>query len=348
MTANDADRLGLDPPRGTAGQEQVDWVTRREERIHPVAGDGLVPRPRPGWYGYRVTAVAELPRWAVEFALTVERPVQAVQEEVEGPTYPPGVADLAGAHPASGQVQAMLLVRAPSRTRLFTGLAEAVAEVEAAAGVGSAPGPLLLMGSPLPGLTPVTPAAALAHVQAAGARGLPAPVRRRQPAGGSTEPVWRADAGSVLTCESPHGTSAQVVVALRGLGSPDAVAPPPGAALVLRAWRARRSWGLACGLVIGAAEATGLGRETTQLAAQARAAGWNALVLRGAVAVKLARAGDPAAPAPEESAYAATDAQVRSLVEACLAAGGGPRFERRQVRRQSDANEPMTISPAGS
>ena len=260
-------------------------------------------RPRPGWYGYRVATTAELPLWAAEFALTVERPIQP---------EPGGVA---------GQAHAILLLKAPARSVCTPGLAEAVAEVEIAAGVRSMIGPRLLAGHGLPGLTPIMPAATLAHLGAAGARGLPPPVRRRQPASGQVKLSWRSSVGSVLTCDGPCGASAQAVVAVRGLGNVGAIAPPPGGALVLRAWRARHAWGLACGLVLGAAEALGLGREAGRVAARARAAGWQAAVLSGSTALQLARAGDPRHVAPEAAAHAASGRQVTALLEACLAAG---------------------------
>jgi hypothetical protein len=237
-----------------------------------------------------------------------------------------------------GAAQALLLLRAPGRVRWLAGIAQAIAEVETTAGLGSAGlgvesvdaggrrGPRLLSGPALPGLVPVTPTVAQAHLAAAGARGLPAPLRRWRPAAGGVERRWRSTPGSVLTCEGPDGTSAQAVVALHGSGNVAAITPitpPPGGALVLRAWQASRSWGLGCGLVLGAATALGLGREAGRVGARARAEGWNAVVLSGSMALQLARAGSPGQPAPPQaSAQAATGAQVAALFEACLAAGG--------------------------
>jgi hypothetical protein len=91
---------------------------------------------------------------------------------------------------------------------------------------------------------------------------------------------------------------------------------------VLRAWRARSTWGAACGLVLGAAAALGLGREAGRAAAHARAAGWDAAVLQGSAALGLARAGDHRRIAPEAAAQAASAAEVAALFEACLTAGG--------------------------
>jgi hypothetical protein len=133
--------------------------------------------------------------------------------------------------------------------------------------------------------------------------------------------VWRPSAGAVVTCEGPCGVSAQAVMALGGLGNELAITPPPGGALVLRAWRARRAWGVACGLVIGRDSELGIGREAGRIAARARADGWQATVLTGSAALDLARAGDPGAAAPEASALAATGSQVAALFEASLMAG---------------------------
>ena len=305
-------------------------------------GPGEQPmRPRPGWYAYRPDGTAELPAWAIEVALTIERPVD-------------------------GQIQALALFRAPTKVRWLAGIVAAVAEVERAAGLRAVTGldPLtgarvgigsgLLVGPALPGLVPVPATVAWTALAAAGARGLPVPLRRRWPVAGGTELSWRSGAGSVVTCDGPCGLSAQAVVAVSGPpvtglggtlgdgklrggrlgggrlggdvgGGVAGITPPPGGALVLRAWRARRSWGVSCGLVLGAAAALGLGREAARAAAGARDAGWDAVVLRGSAALDLARAGSPSQPAPADAARAATSSEVAALFETCLAAGGlGP------------------------
>jgi hypothetical protein len=225
----------------------------------------------------------------------------------------------------------MVLLRAPARTRWLVGAAEAIAEIERAAGVrtiGRAGGVVdvppgmgarLMVGPELPGLVPVAPAVAIAGVGAAGARGLPAPLRRWRPAAAAM--AWRPSAGAVVTCEGPCGVSAQAVVALHGLGNVLAITPLPGGALVLRAWRARRTWGVACGLVIGRDSELGIGREAGRVAARARADGWHATVLDGTTALHLARAGDPGAAPPEAAGHAASASQVAALFEACLMAG---------------------------
>jgi hypothetical protein len=228
----------------------------------------------------------------------------------------------------------MVLLRAPGRVSWLAGIAEAAAEVEAAAGLphifgtdglqGSSAGARSrrILGPPLPGLVPVPAAVARVRLEAAGERGLAAPVRRRRPSSGGGQVSWRAGAGAVLTCEGPSGTSAQAVVAFAGAGHVGAIAPPPGGALVLRAWRTGGAWGAACGLVLGAPAATGLGREAGRVAVSARAAGWDAVVLQGSAALRLARAGDHRQLAPEVAGRGASRGQVAALFEACLTAGG--------------------------
>jgi hypothetical protein len=269
-------------------------------------------KARPGWYAYQAIGLAELPPWAIELTLTIERPVDP---DPRGPV-------------------ALVLLRAPLRGSWRTWITEAVAEVENVAGVGpvagvdtvvgARPGPRsqLLMGPVLDGLGPVTPSVAQANLAVAGTRGLPAPLRRWRPSARGTEMSWRWSPGAVVTCDGPCGVSAQAVVALGGLGNVAAITPPPGGALVLRAWRARRIWGVSCGLVVGAAAALGLGREAGRAAGRARAEGWEAVLLSGPTALHLARAGSPAQAAPVDAARAASSAQVAALFEACLAAGG--------------------------
>jgi hypothetical protein len=226
-------------------------------------------------------------------------------------------------------------------------VAAAAREVEVLAGVRRVAALRLVQAQALPALVPVGSATVLAHLQAAAARGLTPPARRRRPATSRAQPSWRASLGSVLACDGPVGSSAQAVIALHGLGTGDAVpppadgvtaahvfgagdavappadrviAPPAGGALVLRAWRAGPAWGLGVGLVLGSAEAMGLGREAGRRAAAARAAGWPAAVVAGAAALDLARAGDPRHPRPAAAARRASGEEVAALVAACLAA----------------------------
>ena len=299
--------------------------------------------PRPGWYAYRATGAAELPSWAVEIALTIERPgglngpgrpgsrgpwAPAPRSRVDA-SLEPFASELRG-----GPAQAMVLLRAPGRLRWLAGIAEAITEVETVAGIRPAyceddlvegmgrrrRGPRGLTGPVLPGLRPVTATVARAHLRIAGSRGLPAPLRRRRPATGEVELAWRAGAGCVLTCDGPGGRSAQAVVALRGMGTTAAIAPPPGGALVLRAWRGGDGYGVAFGLVLGASATLGLGREAQRVAAAARNEGWDASVLSGQAAAHLAQAGSPRRPAPRDLAQAATKTQVAALLQACLIA----------------------------
>ena len=287
-------------------------------------------RPRPGWYAYRVTGSPELPSWAVEVGLTIERPASATGT-VAGLWEP--FAPEPGSSPQQGTGQALLLLRAPGRMWWLEAVADVIAEVEALAGVrpaapeaelvegGGGGGPRFRTGAALPGLTPVTATVALAHLRMAGSRGLPVPLRRRQPGTGGAEWAWRAGAGCVLTCDGPDGRSAQAVVALRGMGGTAAITAPPGGALVLRAWRAGPGWGMACGLVLGAAMTAGLGRAAGRVAAAARTAGWDASVVSGSVAMQLARAGSPGLPVPQGPGEAASRMQVTERFAACLAAG---------------------------
>jgi hypothetical protein len=263
-----------------------------------MTAGGRAGRVRAGWHAYRPQAGAELPPWPVEVALAVER----------------------AAEPAAGgdRPQALLLLRAPGRLPWpVRALAAAAREVEAVAGARRAVEVPLVAAPALPGLVPVPSVAVLAQLGAAEGRGLAPPARRRQPAVGRGG-VWRSSPGSVLVCDGLGGRSAQAAIALHGAGEARAVAPLPGGALVLRAWRVRRTWGLACGLVLGSAEAIGLGREAGRRAAAARAAGWQAAVATGEAAVALARAGDPRQPVPQATARPASGREVAALVRTLL------------------------------
>jgi hypothetical protein len=295
------------------------------------SGAARTPRRRPGWYAYQVVGPATVPPWAAEIALTIERPANP---DLQGSADRTRAAARAGPSESRGPAPVLVLFRAPGRARWLAEIAEAAMQVEAAAGirpvagvdgltgVRAGIGSRRLSGPAPPGLVPVAPAVVQASLGVAGMRGLPAPMRRRRPAVGGMDLRWRPGVGSVVTCEGPCGISAQAVVALGGLGSVAALAPRPGGALVLRAWRARGTWGAALGLVLGAAETLGLGREAGRAAAQARSGAWGAVVLSGSAALDLARAGSPDRPAPMAAAQAASGALVAALFEACLAAAG--------------------------
>ncbi len=310
------------------------WVGGPAQAMLLVRAPGKVR-----WLGAIVEAIAEVERVAgVRPSDSGVEPRQEIAPGRRRPRRRSGPRDLTGPWPltAPGTLTAPRTLTAPG-TPTAPGLLVEVLRMKGLRRIrgpqrrkgshrGKGPrvltGPRLLVGPPLPGLVPVAPATARAHLAAAGSRGLPAPLRRWRPAAGAINQVWRPGAGSVLTCDGPDGASSQAVVALYGLGDVAAIAPPPGGALVLRAWRARPGWGLACGLVLGAATALGLGRDAGRIAARARTGGWDALVLNGSTAVQLAGAGDPALPVPEAAARAATSVQVAALLEACLAAGG--------------------------
>jgi len=281
-----------------------------------MTASGTAGRLRVGWHAYRPQPGAELPSWPVEVALAVECPAEPATA---------GNGD---------RPEALLLLRSPARLPSPLGaLAVAARELEAVAGVRRAVELPLVATSALPGLVPVVPAVALAQLAAAGARGLAPPARRRQPAAGPPA-AWRSSAGSVLVCDGPGGRSAQAVIALHGVGGAHAVVPQPGGALVVRAWRVRRAWGLACGLVLGSAEVIGLGREAGRHAAAARAAGWLAAVATGDAAVALARAGDPRQVVPRATARLASGREVAALVGALLSpAVLGPAPAGRSARR---------------
>jgi hypothetical protein len=404
----------------------ADWLGRGPATV-PLGRDDA-PKPRRGWYAYRVAGAATLPSWAVEVALAAERPVELPNEglpsqddgtERPWPSAPAGpdgaslaaegssaphpdrphgqalASEQANPHqsrPVGAEIRAVVLLRAPGRVDWLADFAAVIAEVEAAAGIRSGTGadrstgnvtearphvrtrtrspvrrrrlpvprgrlsvprgrlsiprgrlstlrarlPVLprrlralvgtrsrlLVGPPLPGLVPIPGATAELHLAAAGARGLPAPLRRRKPAAIGISLAWRAGPGSVLTCDGPCGVSAQAVVDLRGAGNPGAITPPPGGALVLRAWRAKHTWGAACALVLAAGEAPGLGREAGRAAARTRAAGWDAVVLQGEAAMHMARAGDHSVAAPVAAARPVSGTQVATLFEDCLAACG--------------------------
>ena len=277
-------------------------------------------RPRAGWHAYRPRRDAALPSWAVELALTIERP----------PPSSPG--DEAAAP------QALLLVHAAGPVRaLAVALGSAVREVDSIAGVEPPlPSLHLVPSHPESGLDPLPPRAVLPHLRRANERGRP--VRHRR--GRAFEAVagsWEAGAGAVLTCLGPAGLSAQAVVALGGHGEPRALRPPPGGAVVLRAWRLRRpggpvgragepaaEWALACGVVLGSPTGNGLGRIARRYAVRACEAGWDATVLTGTVALEVAKAGDPRHRPPISAAQGAPGDAVTALLTACLGATDCP------------------------
>jgi hypothetical protein len=300
---------GLLSPGGEAELER--WQPSRSQVLR---GRGA----RSGWHAYRPAAAVSLPPWAVEVALTIERPLGR----------PP---DHRGATP-----KGLLLLRSMSALQaMLLAVIGAMVEVEHVAGVGDLEPDLRLVRSrPVSGLEPLAAPIVLRHLRQASQRGVAAPPRRRASAGPAA--TWEAGAGAVATCRGPAGLSAQAVVALHGPGQPRSLQVPPGGAMVVRAWRldrARRggqaaavgqpeaTWALAAGVVVASGQAGGLGRVAGRLAASIRAEGLDASVPTGPAALELARAGDPHEPPPQTAARRVTGDEVIATLATCLATG---------------------------
>ena len=286
----------------------------RHSRPEPAAGWTRPKRPRSGWHAYRAEAGARMPSWAVELALTIERPLSS-----SGDTAP--------------AARTLLLARAAGPWQpVRSALSAAIREVDSIAGVGpSLPRLGLVRSHPEPCLDPVPRPGVLAHLRGASERGRQVGHRR----GRTHEPsvvAWRPGAGVVLTCTGRVGVSAQAVVAFAGHGDLSHLRPPPGGAVVLRAWRCHRTrkprgpfteldWALTAGVVLASSSGSGLGRVARRYAVLAQDAGWNAAVLTGAASLGLARAGDPRYPPPRATArYASRDAVMEMLMTCLVAA----------------------------
>jgi len=255
----------------------------------------------------------------VELTMTVERPPEGA-----GASWP----------------RALLLGRrGDGAAAAVSALVAAFQELETVAGVRPAHQLGLGPTPALPGLDPATPLAVVRHLDAACRRGLPTPRPRRTGDRRAAE-AWMAGPGAALDAWSSAGRSVQAVVALSGSGDPAVLAPRPGGAVVLRAWRVGHAWGALSALVLGAADARELGREATSVARHARAGGWEAAVLRGAAAMGAARAGDPRQPIPTAAARGLSEEELAALVAACSAAGARPAWARPSGR------EPLSGSPA--
>ncbi len=239
----------------------------------------------------------------MEVALAIERPA----------------ADAGAQHP-----QAMLLCRAPAARAAWVDAVAGVArELEVLAGVR--PREQLQVRPPLalPGLDPVPPVGVMRQLEVASRRGLDTPWHHA-PVDARARELWQAGPGAVLSCWDGTDWSAQAVVALHGRGDPRLLAPRPGGAVLVRAWRVGRVWGVVCAVVLGATGALGLGREASRLAAAAGEACWQASVPRGGDAVAVARAGDPRRPIPLGAARRASEDELRALFASCLAVGLAP------------------------
>ncbi|HZD67766.1 MAG TPA: hypothetical protein VFA45_02240 [Actinomycetes bacterium] len=260
-----------------------------------------------------------MPSWAVELALTIERPLA-----------PGGSAD---------PPRALLLARAAALWQpMACALGAAIREVDSIAGVGPPLARLRLVRShPEPGLDPLTRRVVMAHLHAATERGQVIGYRRRQGHDAGSVVAWQPGVGVVLTCAGRAGVSAQALVAVAGQGALSALQPPRGGATVLRGWRCERAgnargrfsapdreWAFVAGIVLASTSGAGLGRVARRHAALAREAGWTATALTGAAALELARAGDPRYPPPRTVARYASRESITALLTACLTATTDP------------------------
>ena len=348
-------RVGVAAPFGrTDGPPRTRWSGPPSQRIGRRSGWSTSPaaarpsglprslgRPRSGWHAYRPLVGAPIPVWVVELALSIERPLD---RSLDGFSEP----------------RSLLLARAATgwRQLLADGLGDAVRRVDRIAGT-SPPLPSLRLVPPqmATGFEAVGGADVMAHLRLANERGRTIGNRRAR-----TERkrvvCWEPGAGAVLTCRSKVGISAQAVVAMHGDSDPaslavyehgdlEALRPPPGGAVVLRAWRCPRrhrqaarhggrqddvrrpvapsddqgeaEWALTAGVVVASATSHGLGRVAWRYAQQGEAAGWNVTVPTGSAALALARAGDPRYPPPTSLARRVSGDTVMAMLTSCLA-----------------------------
>jgi hypothetical protein len=302
----------------------------------------VTARPRAGWHAYRPGRRIQLPEWTVELALTVERPAERAPgpvgwpaERAPGPVgspaepapaglwYPPGhglgSVERPAGHGLGSVGWPLLLLSSAGRVPLVRAIGQAVGEVELAAGLRRPAALRLPVPALLAGAEPLAPGDVLGCLEAAASRGQPGLARRRGPLP-AAESVWRVGPGAVVTCAGRSGVSAQAAIALRGSGDPAAIAPRPGGALLLRAWRVGRRWAMTSALVLGAADTGGLGREAKRCVAELRAGGWAAGVAAGAAALALVRSGDPRCHVPSAVARPADIGEVAVLLTTFLAA----------------------------
>jgi len=287
----------------------------------------VTARPRAGWHAYRPGGEVALPGWAVEVALTVERPSEPATTPQRWPPEPATGPRRWPPEPAPGwDGWPLLLLRSAGRLApVAPSLGQAVREVEEAAGLRRRATLRLPVPAALAGAEPVVPGDVLGHLEVAAARGLPRPTRRRAPAvAGAAGSVWRAGPGAVVACAGRYGVSAQAAIALCGSGDPAVITPRPGGALQLRAWRVGRRWGLAAALVLSASESAGLGREAKRCVAELRAGGWLAGLATGAAALALVRSGDPRCHVQPAGARPADSGEVAALLGAFLTAARLP------------------------
>jgi hypothetical protein len=259
---------------------------------------------------------ASIPDWAIELALTIERPLD---RSLDGLCQP----------------RALLLVRAGGRWGfLGQALGDAVREVDHVAGTDP-PIRAVRLAPPHPeaGFETLARSEVMAQLALASERGQPIGSRRTR-AHRRGVALWEPGAGAVITCRGRVGASLQAVIAVRARGDPMSLRPPPGGAIVLRAWRCPRrrnpankatvagdaTWALIAGVVVASTVGSGLGRTARRYAARAESAGWQATVLSGPAALGLARAGDPRHPPPVSGAVLAPHDAVLAMLTGCLAA----------------------------
>jgi hypothetical protein len=283
--------------------------------VRGSAGQGPI-RPRSGWHAYRPMVGAPIPDWAIELALTIERPLD---RSLDGLCQP----------------RPLLLARAGSRWCLLgQALGDAVREVDHVAGTNP-PTRSMRLAPPHPeaGFEAVARSEVMAQLALASERGQPVGSHRTR-AQRRCVAVWEPGAGAVITCRGRVGASLQAVISVRGRGDPMSLRPPPGGATVLRAWRCPRrrnparnvtvegdpTWALITGVVVASTVGSGLGRTARRYAAQAESAGWKATVLSGPAAPGLARTGDPRHPPPVVGAVLAPHDAVLAMLTDCLAA----------------------------
>jgi hypothetical protein len=283
-----------------------EWVGRRSIR------------PRSGWHAYRPVLGASVPDWAVELALTIERPLARTLDGLPQP-------------------RVLLLARAAGWWQpIAHAVGDALRGVDRIAGT-SPPLPSVRLVPPHPevGLEAIAHSVVMAHLRLGSERGHTTGYRRAR-SHRARVAIWEAGTGAVLTCRSQAGASLQAVIAIRDHGDPISLRPPPGGATVLRAWRcpgrgrrhptgrgmeeADAEWALTTGVVLASTAGSGLGRAARRYAVQAETAGWNTSVLTGAAALALARAADPRHPPPTTVARRASNETVLAMLTSCLAA----------------------------
>jgi hypothetical protein len=305
------------------------WSTSSDP-TRPSGSSGFSDRPWSGWHAYRPMVGAPMPAWVVELALSIERPLD---RSLDGLSEP----------------RALLLAQAASWPRLLVdALSDAVRGVDLIAGT-SPPLPSLRLVPPrsATGFEGVARSDVMGHLGLANERGRTTGGRRTRTERARAA-CWEPGAGAGLTCRSQVGISAQAVVAVHGDGDPASLRPPPGGAVVLRAWRCPRrhrqaaadggqmgdqhrsaatrgdqeaaEWALTAGVVVAAASGHGLGRVARRHAREAEAVGWNVTVPTGSAALAFARAGDPRYPPPTSLAQRVSSDAVMALLTSCLAA----------------------------